>query len=189
MSDTLTRDEHCAQTVCDELGVVREIDRDLLGHSEAVFSDDYRYRYLLTRRWAVGGTTATFLMLNPSTATASADDPTIRRCVGYARRWGHSALNVVNLYGWRATDPRELRRVDDPVGPLNDRFIRQVCQAGRLNVAAWGIHGSRGDRAAQVVAMLDGLDVDLTCLEVTSRGQPRHPLFCRLGLEPKPYLL
>ncbi len=189
LPDTLTRDEHRMQHVCDELGVVRETERDLFGHSEAIFSPGREYRYLLNRRWAVGGTTATFVMLNPSTASASADDPTIRRCVGYARRWGHNALNVVNLHAYRATDPRELRQVADPVGLLNDKFIRGVCKPGWLTVAAWGVHGRLNNRGAEVTAMLTDAGVELTCLEVTAGGYPKHPLYCRLGLMPQPYPL
>jgi hypothetical protein len=186
---TIARDEHRAQSVLDSIGLRREVDRDLLGHSEAVFSADGQYRYLLTRRWAIGGTTCTWIMLNPSTATASADDPTIRRCVGYSRRWGHSAMNVLNLFAHRATDPRALTGAESPVGPLNDKFIVETCQPGWETVAAWGVHGRLNGRGTRVAEMLTWLGVDLTCLEITAGGYPKHPLYSRLGLMPQLYAL
>jgi hypothetical protein len=157
----------------------REEVRDLLGHSEAVFSADGTYRYLLVRRWATGPPTMTFLMLNPSTATAAADDPTIRRCIGFARREGCSALAVVNLFGLRATDPRELSGHADPVGPANDRLIWETCEPGRLVVAAWGVFGRLAGRAETVTGLLAERGVDLMCLGVTKNGAPRHPLYVR----------
>src|SRR5437588_2477108 len=89
----------------------------------AVFSPDGRYRYLLTRRLGRSRRVATFIMLNPSTADAINNDPTIRKCVGFARRWGCGLLQVVNLFALRATEPRVLRAAADPVGPENSRWI------------------------------------------------------------------
>jgi hypothetical protein len=151
----------------------------------AWYSRDHRYRYLLTRSWDSGLPAVTFLMLNPSTATAETDDNTVRRCRGYASAWGMGELIVVNLFAWRATDPRELRRVDDPVGPRNDDVLRAACRPGRLVVAAWGVHGRTRNRAAEVMALLSG--VDLSCLEITAPGQPRHPLFCLADVTPRAY--
>lgn len=173
-----TRDQYRAQTVEDGLGVVRETVHDLFGWSEAVFSTDGHYRYLLTRRWAVGGTTATFVGLNPSVASASVKDPTSTRVVSYARLWGHSAANILNLYGYKATDPREMFRAADPVGPLNDEFLRRVCQPGWLTVAAWGAFGNRNGRGQQVADMLTDAGVDLTCLGLTGSGSPGTPSTC-----------
>jgi hypothetical protein len=160
--------------------LIREVAADLLGHAEAVFSADEAYRYLLIRRWAVGGTTATFLMLNPSTATATADDPTIRRCIGYARREGCNALTVVNLFALRATNPAHLLPHPDPVGERNDEFIVKHCLPGRLVVAAWGYQRRVGPpRALHVRRLLADSGVDLQCLGKTLTGEPRHPLFVR----------
>jgi hypothetical protein len=162
---------------------------DLVGYSEAVFNEARTHRYLLVRRWGDGGRTATFIMLNPSTATAMDDDPTIRRCVGYAKREGCSALTVVNLFGLRATHPVELRRHWDPVGERNDEFIDQQCLAKddgppRLVVAAWGGHGHYldrsqivGDRLHDQLTLQTGRRIPLLCLGTTRTGQPRHPLY------------
>lgn len=90
--------------------------------SDAVISDDGLYRYLLERHWDDTTSSCTFVMLNPSTADALVDDPTIRRCVGFAKSFGCGSLRVVNLYAYRATKPAELWTVDDPVGPANGSY-------------------------------------------------------------------
>lgn len=146
-------------------------------HSSAQLSDCGRYRYTLTRDWGEGRR-AVFVMLNPSTADASEDDPTIRRCMGFARDWGYSGLLVLNLYAYRSTDPRELWKVDDPVGPDNDSHIRQcLTQAevhGCVTVAAWGAH-AKADRVMAVYSLHP--EHAFTALGVTKNGAPRHPLY------------
>ncbi len=159
--------------------LIREEDRDLLGHSEAVYSADLAHRYLLIRRWHPGGPTAVFIMLNPSTATAFADDPTIRRCIGFARRERCHALTLVNLFSARATAPLELLAHPAPNGDRNDEFIEQHCQPGWLIIAAWGAHGVIDGRARTVTTQLAGRGIALSCLGRTATGQPRHPLYVR----------
>ncbi len=140
----------------------------------AVISGAYRYR--LWRRLGPGDRTAVFVMLNPSTADARVNDPTIRKCLGFATRWGFDRLEVVNLYAYRATDPGKLWRVDDPVGTDNDRMIRAICtdHPERI-VCAWGAHAGR-DRALEVHDMLVGAGLELHRLSLTKDGQPGHPL-------------
>lgn len=144
----------------------------------AEISDDGLYRYALLRRWADDGPVATFVMLNPSTADAKVDDPTIRRCIGFAKAWGMSALHVVNLYAWRATDPKALRIAPDPVGPENNRHLTSHAQeAARFGwplVAAWGVNAAP-IRVWEVLA-LPGMSA-LSALGVTREGHPRHPLY------------
>lgn len=149
----------------------------------AVLSDDERYRYLLGREWQPEGKTATFVMLNPSTADAMEDDPTIRRCIGFAKQWGCGALLVVNLYAWRATKPADLWSGDDPIGPENDAYLYAAvaCTDGPL-VAAWGAN-ARADRIAAVLK-LPGMD-RLSALAVTKGGQPGHPLYLPADLSPR----
>jgi hypothetical protein len=139
-------------------------------------SFDGPYRYLLWRRWAEAASVL-FIMLNPSTADAQRDDPTIRRCLGFARAWGFGAVEVVNLFAWRATDPRELRRAADPIGPANDRAIAEAAARNHAIVAAWGVHGVLLERDRQVAALLAGSRV--RCLAHTGTGAPRHPLYVR----------
>lgn len=138
---------------------------------DAALSADGRYRYWLWRTWSTEPL-VTFVMLNPSTADATADDPTIRRCVGFARRWGYGGLRVVNLYAYRAAHPSQLWQVDDPVGPDNDDHLRAAFACSRSVVAAWGAH-ARPDRISQVLSFAPAL----TTLALTRTGQPRHPLY------------
>lgn len=138
-----------------------------------------RYRYDLSRSWAEGARVA-FVGLNPSTADAEVDDPTIRRCVGFARAWGFGALRMVNLFAWRATDPRELALADDPVGVGNDAILRELRETCTLVVAAWGAHRMALERAATVVSLLG----DFTVLGLTAAGHPRHPLYMRASCRP-----
>lgn len=139
----------------------------------AVLSADGRHRYHLTRTWG-DGDRAVFVMLNPSTADAYSDDPTIRRCIGYARAWGLDGIEVVNLYGLRATNPADLWRTDDPVGPENDRWLAAAGLSPYALIAAWGVH-ARQDRVEAVIS-LPGYE-RLTCLNVTQDGAPAHPLY------------
>jgi len=136
-----------------------------------------RYRWTLTRSWAPGPR-LTFVMLNPSTADAATDDPTIRRCIGFARRMDLAGITVVNLYAYRATQPADMLAAEDPVGPLNDAVLVLVARAAARDrsplVAAWGARAGQ-DRVDRVLA-LPGFDA-LVCLGVTWAGQPRHPLY------------
>lgn len=148
--------------------------------ASAVLSDDGTYRYRLDRRWAEGPR-CVFVMLNPSTADAEHDDPTIRRCLGFARREGMSALTVVNLFAYRATDPAELERCPvDVVGPENDRHIKAACLGAGPVILAWGAHRTATQlRVRQVLHVLRGCHWPPVCLGVTKSGAPRHPLYVR----------
>ena len=146
------------------------------GADKATFSPDGDYRYALFRRWGHGPTIC-WLMLNPSTASAFADDPTIRRCRNFSQRAGYSGLVVVNLYSLRSTKPGALWTHDNPIGPLGDQFIKTQA-AGRANViAAWGTHGTRNGRGQHVAGLLTDAGVRLHCLGTNSDGSPKHPLF------------
>ena len=136
------------------------------------------YRYSLWRSWA-DGPRMLWVMLNPSTADANADDPTIRKCIGFARRNNFPGIEVVNLFAWRATDPRELRLSCDPVGPRNDTCIREAVDRAATIVFAWG--GFQWPRVAprgREVADMIRLRSRLTpmCFRCTGNGAPRHPL-------------
>lgn len=147
----------------------------------AEISPDGLYRYWLERHWGGCNTGhATFVMLNPSTADATSDDPTIRRCMGFARAWGLDGITVVNLYALRSTDPKGLWMADDPVGPSNDGWLEVAAHiAARQNaptVAAWGA-SARADRVALVEATFQLFGAPLQSLGTTKAGQPRHPLY------------
>lgn len=143
-----------------------------------------RYRYRLWRDLGGVGPTTTFIMLNPSTADGDTDDPTIRRCIGFAKALEASLLMVVNLYAYRATSPRELlaelKRGGDIVGPDNDGFLRGELPAGSPVIAAWGAEQRwMMLRIHQVCSLARSLDVQLKALATTKTGSPRHPLYLR----------
>jgi hypothetical protein len=117
------------------------------------------------------------VMLNPSVADASHDDPTIRRCIGLAKAAGAGGLRVVNLFALRSTDPGALAGSDDPVGPVNDEYILAAARACDRVVAAWGAYPVASRRAGVVCAMLRKADVLLECWGTTRYGHPRHPLY------------
>lgn len=143
----------------------------------ADISRDGVYRYTLTRPCLDNGNgTVVFVMLNPSTADANVDDPTIRRCVGFAQAWDYSRLLVVNLYALRATDPRELWKHPDPVGPRNDDVLGSAMFNYGDIVCAWGAH-ARASRVLHFRKLAEAVSADLTCLGVTKSGAPRHPLY------------
>lgn len=145
------------------------------GHGAAVLSTDGARRYLLTRRWDVGPLMC-WVMLNPSTADATIDDATITRCVRRARALPlFGGIAAGGLFSLRATGPRELARHPDPVGPVNDSFIVRTCQSAGLVVVAWGAHGSRLGRDADVTALLNRHGIRPYCLGTTRAGQARHP--------------
>lgn len=152
----------------------------------AELSPDERYRYTLTREWGPGPL-ALFVMLNPSTADAEFDDPTIRRCIGFARSWKLSGVIVVNLFALRATSPRALTEALDPYGPRNDVWIARMLRHRRVYevVAAWGAHKLAAERAAQIELLRRR---SLSCLGTTKSGAPRHPLYVRADQKPVPYV-
>ena len=133
-------------------------------------------RYLLTRDFGPGPTVA-FVMLNPSTADATTNDPTIRRTIGFARREGAGRLLVVNLWSRRATKPSELFQMARPGGGRrNDEALRAAADAAETVVVAWGVHGAWRGRDRTVAGLLERR---LWCLGTTKDGHPRHPLYVR----------
>jgi hypothetical protein len=148
-----------------------------------IFSADRKYRYVLWREWeSADSPYALFVGLNPSTADERTDDPTIRRCVGFARSWGYGALCMVNLFACRATEPSVLKSHPAPIGRHNDRWLIRMAEGARVIVAAWGVHGTHLQRD-QVIRNL--LGDRLRCLETTKDGHPRHPLYLKSTLAPR----
>lgn len=146
---------------------------------DAVLSDCSVYRYSLTRSWG-GGPYALWVMLNPSTADASQDDPTIRRCIGFTKSWGYRKLIVVNLFALRATDPAELLRHPSPHGPENVQTIRRHLVTAHVVVAAWGAHRAVERRnAPSLVRLAEDQGKQVLCLGTTKAGAPRHPLYVK----------
>ena len=149
----------------------------------AEFSDCGAYRYRLTRTWDAERPRIAFIGLNPSTADATQDDPTIRRIVSFARDWGYGGVDMLNLFAFRATDPRDMKAAADPVGPENDRTLVAVAGQSDVTVAAWGVHGAHQGREARIAGALG----DLSCLGTTQAGHPRHPLYLRRDTPRQPW--
>jgi hypothetical protein len=152
--------------------------------SGATFSSCRRWRYLLWRRWDESKPVANFLMLNPSTADEVKLDPTCARARDYAERWGYGALIVTNVFGWRATDPSEMKAARDPVGPDNDAAIVRAAREAAIVVCAWGNHGAHQERSVSVVKLLGNKKIKLHALRVNANGEPAHPLYLPGKLNP-----
>jgi hypothetical protein len=140
--------------------------------TQAEFSLCRRYRFALWRHWD-SGPQVLFVMLNPSTADETTDDPTIRRCVGFARAWGFGSLAVGNLFAFRTPKPGELRASAEPIGVGNDDWLTRLHEESALAVAAWGNRGGFLDRSGAVRSILP----DLHVLRLTKHGEPQHPLY------------
>jgi hypothetical protein len=150
--------------------------------SGAVFSECGKYRYSLWRNWNAAKPFVVFIGLNPSTAGAVEDDPTIRRCRGYAQAWDFGGMYVVNLFAFRATRPAGMKQAHDSVGPKNDRHLQEVVARAGMVVAIWGNHGAHLNRSEEVRGCLTGLK----CLKLNKSGEPCHPLYLRKNLRPQP---
>ena len=146
--------------------------------SGATFDITITYRYTLWRGWSTDYPQVTFIMLNPSTADAQRNDPTIRRCIEFAQRWGFGSLEAVNLFAYRATYPVALFNAKNPVGAENDQFLMRAVARSACVVAAWGTKGTLLDRDKHVLQLLASWP-NVHCLGVTKGGHPRHPLYVK----------
>ena len=149
--------------------------------NDAVISDCGRYRYLLRRTWDFKKPRALFVMLNPSTADASTDDATIRSCVRLLKALEYGSLEVVNLFAWRATDPNELRTVENPIGPMNERVMYAAVQRCDVVVFAWGADPFAERKSRFTREAVKVWRPAVYCLGKTKSGQPKHPLYIKAG--------
>lgn len=152
-------------------------------------TNTYRYRLWRTISRDKEPRNVVWILLNPSTADAAKDDPTIRRCLGYSRAWGYERMTVVNLFALRSANPKALREHADPVGPENDKHLVYAAHGADLVICAWGNHGSLHNRAADVRTLLAAEDIPLHCLRVSKTGQPVHPLYQAGSLKPAPFFV
>lgn len=149
---------------------------------DAIISKCGNYRYLLSRHWgAHEHPQAAFIMLNPSIADALVDDATIRKCIGFAKRWDMHGIYVGNLFAFRATNPRDMKAVHDPAGPDNHRYLFWMCKHmiknGGVVVCAWGAGGSFKNKGRAVLSGLEQWSVQPKALGLTRAGFPKHPLY------------
>lgn len=180
---TLAHVEH-ACGVCRKLYEERDDPHSLWSERGAVLDIAGTYRYRLWRR--VGSTLfrVCWILLNPSTADASLDDPTIRRCTGFVKQWGQQAdgpeygwFDVVNLFAFRSTIPEALKTAADPIGPENDAHILDAARGAHLVVCAWGTHGGLRGRSKAVIELLRTNGIEPRCLKLSKGGEPVHPLY------------
>lgn len=156
----------------------------------AKFSECRRWRYTLWRRWSAFDESerlAVWLCLNPSTASEHKNDPTVTRCIEFSKSWGHTGMVMLNLFAYRATDPREMKRFEEPIGSENDATIIEVCQYAATVICGWGNHGLFNDRASKVLSKLRRHKVKPHCLVITGKGQPQHPLYVKASTQPIPF--
>jgi hypothetical protein len=151
----------------------------------ADFSPCRKWRYALWREWGPCDPSrrVAFIGLNPSTADESIDDPTIRRCIGFAKSWGYSGLVMLNAYAFRATDPKDMKKAADPIGPDNDAKLAEYSEWCAAYVAAWGAHCSPS-RARSVCEVIGHR---IQCLGKTKDGHPKHPLYLASNTRLQPF--
>jgi len=147
------------------------------GNQGAVISGCEQYRYRLWRVWDANKPKVLFIMLNPSTADADNDDPTIRRLIGFSTSWGYGGFEVCNLFAYRTPKPFLIRTVKDPIGPENDMHILTAANDTDRIVCGWGNHGNYMNRDIDVHAKLSTYDYVMYCLGKTRSGLPKHPLY------------
>lgn len=152
---------------------------------QTILSPDRAYRYALWREWIGGEGYVMFIGLNPSTADETNDDPTIRRCIRFAKDWGFSALCMTNLFAFRATDPKVMMLAPEPVGRDNDAHLLDIYNGASLVVAAWGVGGVHLGRDRKVCNTLGAMD----CLGLTKGGHPRHPLYVRADIARQDFMV
>ncbi|MFS4581880.1 DUF1643 domain-containing protein [Phaeobacter sp. C3_T13_0] len=156
--------------------------------STAVYSDCEQYRYSLSRVWDPAGKRVMFVMLNPSTATEVQNDPTIERCERRARALGFGGFRATNIFAYRATDPRDMKKASDPAGPDNLAQILEGANWADQVICAWGTHGAFREQGVLVAAALAGAGKPLFHLGLSKAGHPKHPLYIRYAQQPEPWL-
>ena len=152
--------------------------------SGAIITGDYRY--LLWREWNNSSKTISFIMLNPSRADAEVNDPTITRCINFAKSWGYGRLEVVNLFAYRTPHPSLLKQATEPIGRDNDRYIIKSVEKSDRVILAWGNHGTWRKQDLYTLDLLKNHN-HLYSLGITKRGCPRHPLYLRSTIKPQIY--
>ena len=147
----------------------------------AIISEDNKYRYQLSRCWDETKPSILFIMLNPSTADASIDDPTIRRVISFAKSWGYGGVYVGNLFAFRSTDPKGLKQTVDPIGENNLHHIQTLVGLVDKVIYAWGNNKKEPNWLRDLVATP-------YCIDISKKGVPKHPLYLKSDLQPKIYI-
>ncbi|EOW9103982.1 DUF1643 domain-containing protein, partial [Vibrio cholerae] len=140
-----------------------------------------KHRYALWRTWDSDKPFAMFIGLNPSTADEKNDDPTLRRCINFAKSWGYGGVCMANLFAFRATEPTHMKAQDDPIGIENNDWLLRLASNAGIVIAAWGNNGSHQNRSKEVASLIE----DLHYLKLNKSGEPAHPLYLSAKLAPQ----
>ncbi len=155
--------------------------------NEAIFDKHKKYRYLLTRYFETGNKTITFIMLNPSTADETLDDPTIRRCISFAKKLDVKKMQVVNLFAYRTPNVSVLKNAQEPIGEENNFYIENSAKESDIIILAWGNNGVYQNRAFIVKEMLKEFKNKIYALKILKNGEPSHPLYLKKDIVPALY--
>ena len=150
---------------------------------KAIISKDKIYRYKLSRTWDSTKPTILFIGLNPSIANENVDDPTITRCINFAKDWGYGTLLMANLFAFRSTYPKDIYLIDDPIGKDNDHYLLECVTQSDLIVARWGNNGTYMNREKVITELVP----NLYCLQKNKNGTPHHPLRPPRNIHPVPF--
>ena len=150
-------------------------------NTTALISEDKLYRYQLLRVWDETLPRVLFVMLNPSTADATKDDPTIRRVISFAKSWGYGGVYVGNLFAFRSTDPKGLKYVKDPIGENNIQHIQAMVGLVDKIIYAWGNNQKEPKWLSEMVPTP-------YCIDISKKGVPKHPLYLKKDTHPKLYI-
>ncbi|WP_247950462.1 DUF1643 domain-containing protein [Streptococcus constellatus] len=150
---------------------------------KAIISKDKIYRYKLSRTWDSTKPTILFIGLNPSIADENVDDPTITRCINFAKDWGYGTLLMANLFAFRSTYPKDIYLIDDPIGKDNDHYLLECVTQSDLIVACWGNNGTYMNREKVIKELVP----NLYCLQKNKNGTPHHPLRLPRNIDPVPF--
>lgn len=148
----------------------------------ATFSKCRKYRFALERIWDTSKGYVMFIGLNPSTANETENDPTIIRCINFAKSWGYGGVCMTNLFAYCATQPDDMKAQNSPIGADNDMWLSKIAKDASVVVAAWGNDGAYLGRSKEVKNII----FDLHCLQLNQTGEPAHPLYLNAKLIPKP---
>lgn len=154
-------------------------------NSDAIFSENRTHRYVLIREWNLNQPSLMIISLNPSTADEELDCPTIKRCIGFAKRWGFGKLFVTNLFSFRTPSPKDLFNSKDPIGDKNDYWLKKLSEKADKIVLAYGNHGKFKDRHNEILKMINNPH----CIKKSKTGMPMHPLYLKYTKKPIRYPL
>ena len=149
----------------------------------AHLSKNRKYRYVLWRIWDESKPCVTFICLNPSTANEVDNDPTVRRCINFARDWNFGGVYMANLFAFRSKSPEILKKEIEPIGKDNDKWLKELSDKSKIVIAAWGNHGGFLGRSNEILNLLP----NVYYLKLNKTGQPKHPLYLKNSLKPKKF--